>query len=394
MRILQLCPRVPFPLHDGGAIGIYHITKYLALRRHAITMVTFGRNVPRELSEYCDLKIVDARTGHSVRKLADSWMSRIPYIVAKFRNTQYRAVVEQLAAQHSFDVVHVDHLVMAQYGLMLKRKFGLPVVLREHNVETSLMERFGKTQRNPGLRVFAMIEARRLRHYEAEVCSSVDASAMITKTDEQSLQAIAPRARTVVIPAGVEIPHAPLTEANGCNVLFLASLDWQPNLDGLYWFRNEVLPILRKRDRAVKLLVAGKGASEKVEALAGDNVEVLGFVQDLEPLYAKTQVCIVPLFAGSGMRIKILEMLARGKAVVTTSLGCEGMNLDHGKHLLVADTAEEFASAVWNLLANPAQRMELGYGGRSVVETRYDWRAVAESFEWLYSSVQRTAKSA
>lgn len=389
MKILQICPRIPYPLHDGGAISMFNITKHLALRGHQIKMLAFGKEESAPvagLREYCDLSIVPHTTANQPLAALLNVVARTPYTISKYYARPMYQQLDGVVARSDFDVVHVDHLHMANYGVFLKERYGLPIVLRQHNLETAVMERFARTRQSVWLRGYARLQYRKLLRYEPSLCEQFDCCVMITPEDERRLQTMSRRARTTVIPAGVDLPSPTgnVSEEPG-NILFLASLDWPPNVDGFLWFYEKVLPLVRCEEPAVQVSIIGKGRAPRLQQLEHPNVRCIGFVPDIAPYLQAAQVCIVPLFAGGGMRIKILEMLAHCKSVVSTSVGCEGIAAAHGRELLIADDPKNFAEAVLAVLRNQAFRLTLGHRARQLVEMKYAWPQIGTAFENVYA---------
>lgn len=367
---------------------MFHITKQMAERGHYIKMIAFGADETASLAglrRYCELSIVKHSTIRRWLGAVSSVMSKTPYNISKYRADSMFAALRDVVEHSSFDIVHVDHLHMAAYGVFLKERYGLPIVLREHNLETTIMERFALTQKNPLLRGFANLQYRKLRRYEPEIGAKFDRCVMITPQDEQRMRNLSSRVRTTVIPAGFDlravtdaVPEKPKS------ILFLSSLDWRPNIDGFMWFYENVFPqILREEPEAVVTIV-GKGHSPRLKQLDHHNLRFVGFVENVVPYLQSAQVCIVPLFTGGGIRIKILEMFAHRKCVVSTSVGCEGIEAENERELLIADDAAGFARSLLQALRNHEMRVLLGSNARKLIEDRYDWSQIGAAFEKVY----------
>lgn len=352
-------------------------------------MLAFGKDgtAPVEgLREYCDLSIVPHGTANQPLAAILNIVSRTPYTISKYHADKMYQQLNEVVAGSAFDVVHVDHLHMAHYGVFLKKRYGLPIVLRQHNVETAVMQRFARDQKSVWLRWYARLQYRKLQRYEPNLCEQFDCCAMITPEDERRLQTMSPRTRTAVIPAGVDLPSLAddISEEPG-NILFLASLDWPPNVDGFLWFYENVLPLVQREAPAARVSIIGKGRAPRLQALASFGVRLIGFVDDVAPYLQAAEVCIVPLFAGGGMRIKILEMFAHRKAVVSTSVGCEGLAAANEQDLLIADDPQNFAEAILAVLRQPTFRRSLGAHARTLVEKKYVWPQIGAAFENIYA---------
>ena len=393
MKILQLAPRLPYPPDEGGKIGIFNITKYLALRGHHITLVFpvyHHTQLPTELTKYCTpLPIVlDTRT--KIRGLLRNILMDVPYTIAKYHSPKIINTLDELLKKEEFDLAHVDHLHMAYYGLYLKQKFGLPTVLREHNVETIIMERFYKNQTNFLFKLYAYLQYCKLRRYESHICGQFDRCLMITKEDERRLHTMNSLAKTVVVSAGVDTEYFhPMEEIKEepYSLVSVASLDWLPNVEGILWFYNKIWPVVKKKVPKAKLYLIGKNPPSKIRALEREGVIVTGFIEDVREYIAKAAVFLVPLRIGGGMRIKILNALAMGKAVISTSIGAEGIDVTDGRDIYLADTAEEFAQKIIELLNDEDKRRRIGKEGLKLVKEKYQWEHVAEQIEEEYKKI-------
>jgi len=395
MRILQICPRVPYPLHDGGAIGMFNITKHLALRGHQIHMAAFGKEDSTSLEglrEHCEPTLVKHDTSTRRIDAAANLFSKIPYTISKYHLEAMYRVLSEIVKQAAIEVVHVDLLHMATYGIFLKKNYNLPIILREHNFESTLMERFLRNQTNPALRWYAGNQYRKLRSYEPRIGAQFDRCVMITRDDEQRIRALSNQLQTVVIPAGVDLPDDTDSREKPGSILFLASLDWPPNVDGFFWFYENVFPHILRAEPEIHLSILGKGDSPRLKQLVHPNIHFIGFVEDVVPYIKSAKICIVPLFAGGGMRIKILEMFAHRKCVVSTSIGSEGIDVQDECELLIADDPVEFAQKLLCAFRDRKLRQFLGNNARKLVENKYAWPQVGAAFEKVYDEVINTKK--
>ncbi|GJQ20366.1 MAG: hypothetical protein HBSIN02_07210 [Bacteroidia bacterium] len=342
----------------------------------------------KELARYFQVKvIVHAAKKPSAAGAVHSLFRRTPYIVS--RNHSPLLLETVFAMMDGVDLVQVEGIHAAWYGTEVKKRYRVPVVLRLHNLESANLGTYLPLHPNPLVRSFLRMEWGKLLAYERLVCGMFDRVAVVSHDDERRLREIAPSVRTEVIPVGVDTASfhpRPEGEEPG-SVLWLGSLQWLPNRDSLSWFLREILPVVVDEVPSVKVRVAGSGSGDLKKKLHHPNVDFLGEVEDIRPLIAASQVCIVPLRAGSGMRMKTLEFLAMGKAVVSTTLGAQGLGAVHGTHLICADEPSTFAQRIVDLLGSPGLREQLGREGRAFVEKRYSWDRVADAFERLYNDV-------
>jgi glycosyltransferase involved in cell wall biosynthesis len=260
----------------------------------------------------------------------------------------------------------------------------VPVVLFEHNVEHLIWRRLAAAEPWGPRKAALELEWRKLRRYEARACAAADLTLAVSEKDRAALAANAPSARVRAIPTGVDTSYfAPNGHHESpAHLVFTGSMNWYPNEDGVLHFIDEILPLIRREEPAAGLTVVGRDPSPRIrEEAARAGVRVTGVVDDVRPYVAEGAVYVVPLRLGGGTRLKIFEALAMGKAVVSTTVGAEGLALVPGEHLLVADEPASFARAVVSLLRDAGRRHALGAAGRQLVAEKYGWAQVAREFE-------------
>jgi len=392
MKILQLTPRVPYPPDDGGKIGIFGITKHLFLRGHKITMLSLSPNLDSDaskLKEYCKVETVIMNTSNNYIDMFLNFFSSVPYTVSKYHGKPFLRKLNELLQKERFDIIHVDHLHMAYYGKFVKEHFNLPVVLREHNVESTIWERYYQGIRNPFLRAYAKLQFMKLYKYESDIVAAFDRCFMITKQDKERIEKMNHRVKASVIPAGVDTSYFhPLdVPVEPYSIVSVAAMDWSPNVEGILWFIAKIWPTIKRKVSRAKLYVVGKNPPTEVKKLAAEDIVVTGFVDDEREYMAKAAVFVVPLNTGGGMRIKILNALAMSKAVVSTSVGCEGIDVENGRNICIADTEKEFAQQIIELLKDKGKREKLGGEGLKLVREKYRWEHIAEQIEAEYENI-------
>ena len=397
MKIIQLTPRMPYPLTDGGAIGIYNITKSLAELGHEITLVTYPledeaatQDAVRAISKFARVEMVSKPLPPRWKVLLQT-IVRGAYPIERRMMPEMFELLRKIVGREKFDIVHVDHSHMGKYGLWLKREFGLPIVLREHNFEALIYERFAHTETNLLKRLVAGIHGQRLKREEIRFLKNFDAIAAITKEDAVLMRQAAPDAKISIIPAGVDtIYFQPSTQPEDPNqILWIGNLGWDPNYDAVRFFLTSIFPFILKSRPDAKFDVVGS-ESRRVSKLAerfGTRVRLLGQVPDVRDYLAHSAVLVVPLRIGGGMRLKLLDFFAAGKAVVATSIAAEGNLAKNRSEIQISDRADTFAEDVICLLGNSALRKAYGQRARRLVEEQYAWPNVGRLFEQLYRSV-------
>jgi len=390
VKVLFIVPNIPFPPTDGGRVVIYHTIRSVAQAGHNVAvvgMVAPGECVEREFAELYAVWSYESDQRAKLPGLLRSLFHSTPYSYAKCQPPGFAETVSRAADTFRPDLVHVDTLHVGTFGLSLKRKLHLPVVLRLLNVDSVLMSRFRDSRRNPLVRAYAGLQARRTLEYESRYLPEFSRCVAITETDAQTLRSITGVGVTAIT-AGVDTSfYAPRPELEEPEALVSTALmRWLPNVVSVRWLLDRVFPLVKREAPKARLFVVGKDPPADIRARTdGSSLVVTGFVPDVRPWVARGSVFLVPTRVGSGMRIKVLEALAMGKAVVSTRLGCEGIDgLKDDVNVLFADEPADFACAVVQLMNDPGRRRRLGEAGRELVLARYQWRNIAREFTRVY----------
>jgi len=392
MKILVVCPKIPFPLTDGGRRAVYHTLAVLAGRGHEIALACFAESDDRTsieaLEKICTLHPAFRSTRITFAAAFISLFRSTPFLVARFQDRKHLQVVLEIV-RSGVDLVQVEGVHAAYYGIEIKKRFSVPVLLRHHHLASVNLAEFIPHHPNILARLFLRLEMFKMRKYERSISRFYDRFFLYTREDETALHQLAPAAPTCVIPAGVDTgsfrPGDVKEEQD--SILWIGSLQWPPNQDSFFWFYDVVFPLILKEHPSAILSVAGSNPPQRILRLKHPNLRILGFVDDVKPVMHRASVCVVPLRAGSGIRIKLLEMFAMRKAVVSTTLGCEGLDVRDDVHLKIADTAEEFALAVVALLKNPEKRSMLGMAALNHVREHFTWDAVVDRYEEVYQEL-------
>jgi glycosyltransferase involved in cell wall biosynthesis len=385
MKILYLTQLFPFPPVCGGTIRSHNIIKHLG-RHHDLTMVSFVRRHPTaeqmdEARSVCrEVLFVPIHRSNvaNLKCAASSLLCRSPFIVTRDSVETMRRLVDDLVRTGRFDLIYVDHLQMAQYVV---GKRCCPKVLDEHNVEWRIIERVAKTDRYSAKGVFAELEWRKLQKWELQACEDFDMVLTVTYHDRQTLCRENPKLKSVrCLPIGVDFDCFPRIELrpDARDIVSIGTMSWPPNIDAVLHFARSIYPDIRRQSAGVRFVIAGSNPPASIEALAkrDDSVEVTGFVKDIADVASRAAAFVVPLRSGSGMRVKILNAMAMGLPVVTTSVGCEGIGAEHKRHLLIADGTRDFADAVVRLLSDFDLRKHLGEAGRQFAVQNYGWDSI------------------
>jgi glycosyltransferase involved in cell wall biosynthesis len=394
-RLLFLCQALPYPPDSGVLIRAYNVLRLLS-RDFDVTALCFYRaaerrnieEVRQSLEGLRDLASVEAfpipQEHNLVRMLYDhvlSILGRRAYTVRAYESRGFRRRLGQLMKTRGFNLVHMDSLDLAGYLPALR---GLPVVCVHHNVESVLLRRRAITMGGLAGR-YLNIQARFTEKEEQRWCPAVALNVTVSDDDRDILQGIAPKARFIVVPNGVDTESFRPGPEPQQGIVFVGAPSWEPNRDAMEQFCLNVLP--RIRDRGIKPSVTWIGrASEslKREYASRFGVELTGYLRDIRPLVRAAACMVAPLRAGGGTRLKILDAWAMGKAVVSTSVGCEGLATRDGENILIRDTPESFADAVAAVLTDYDLRRKVGAEARRTVEALYDWEVIGRPMLTYY----------
>ena len=413
MRILFLTQILPYPPTSGPKVKTWHVLRYLAQRGHQITLASFVR--PEELP-YIDAVKEVCGTVHAIpirrsrvsdlRYFLRSLLSQRPFLVERDDLAEMRAVVKQIVKSEHVDVIHADQLTMTQFGfpLDLNGSKKPALVFDAHNAVWTITERM-KENAPFYLKLPLWLETSRIKQYEGMIVSDFESTLAVTEPDRlallEAVRAYEGKSDGQIAPISV-IPIAVDThdiqpvarDVDSFNILTMGTLYYPPNADGIRWFLQEVFPLVRKEMPNVTITIVGKNPPRDFVRRAEDpesGVIVTGFVDELDPYFAKSALMVIPVRAGGGMRVRILEAFARAMPVVTTTIGLEGIDAQPGKDVLVADTPSDFADAVLDLMQAKSLQSKLASNGRQLVESKYDWQVVLSELDKTYERLAVTS---
>jgi glycosyltransferase involved in cell wall biosynthesis len=407
MNILFLTQIVPFPPDAGPKVKTYHVLRALIGQGHAVTLASFVR--PEEVQHLPTLEKI-CKAVHTVpirrSRLADvgymlrSYLTNRPFLIERDDLRPMQELVNELVREGDFHFIHADQLTMAQFavrGATAVADKRPKVIFDAHNAVWTIVERM---QENASwfLKPVLGIEAKRVKRYEGELLKTVDHVLAVTDVDRGSLEEaltfskfkqadrIAPMS---VIPIAVDTQQLQPVKRQPAskNIVTLGTLHYPPNADGIRWFFNEVFPLVRQRIPEATLTIIGKNPPQDfldASARYPGTIKITGYVPELAPYLAQSALMVVPVRAGGGMRVRILEAFAYAMPVVTTTVGLEGIHAELDKEVVVADSAIEFANCVCELLENVSAQENLSMNGRKLAETKYDWQVVLSAMKPIY----------
>lgn len=380
MRILFAALALPYPPMNGHRLRTWAMVRALADEGHDVTVVSFAEPGEFESSlaplrkicagvELVPVPERDANRREAVDRLT-ALLGPMPYAARRLRSQAFTDAIGRHLSRGKFDILLCDGIYNMQNLPLCP---GVPVVLNKDDVAYVIMRRYLAFERHPARRLYALVEAEKVRRWERAVCRRVSLILACSEPDRQILHGFAPRVPIAIVPNVVDVEH--YRPGNGYEqktVLFQGGMDWHPNRDAVEFFSDAILPALRRLVPDVLFRVAGRSPSDEFRSRFRtiDRMEFTGTVPDMRDEIARAAVCVVPLRIGSGTRLKILEAGAMAKPMVSTTLGAEGLELQDGEEIVIADEPRAFAAAVAALLADGARREQLGRAARLAVEKR------------------------
>jgi polysaccharide biosynthesis protein PslH len=391
------------PVDHGGRIRSYHIAKELAAR-HDVTLFTFYAETPEDCHASLEgtfskvyaipLKIPPPQSAADYLGYARNLFSTRPYSMFKYCQPVVAQRLRELLQKETFDLILCDFLLT---GAVIPWEMATPKVVFTHNIEAMIWERHYQVGRNPLWKAVCYREYRLLEWFERRCLERADHVLAVSEFDRAYFSKFIKPDKLSVIPTGVDVNYF-RPSAGGeveYRLVFTGSMDWLPNEDGIFWFVEKILPQVRRQIPGVSLYVVGRRPTTRLKELPAraQSVVVTGGVEDIRPYLGQGSVYVVPLLVGGGTRLKIFEAMAAGKAVVSTTIGAEGLPVSDGKNICLADQPEVFADRVTELFLNRGLRMRLGKSARRLVEESYSWAAVAAKLDEILQRVTAGSRS-
>ena len=402
MRILYFSPHECWPRDTGAKLRDYYLASQLAAR---CPVTYFGLHDPSKPSPkpppaesgFAAYQIVPRESTYTVSKLVRGLIGPTPLTVLNYFSARVSGVLAEALHAGSFDAVQMEGVHLSAYLPVIRAAASRPVVLSDwHNIESEILHRYSRVHASPMRRAYAWRTANLLERTETRFLAACDVHTVTSERERARLQARDPAAEIHVIPNGVDVQSFDAQELNTgaprTGLLFAGSMDYSANVDAVVWFVNNIWPELSQEHPALSFAIVGRDPAPEVRALAADRINVTGTVPDVRPYYSGALAAVVPLRIGSGTRLKILEAMAAGMPVVSTRLGAEGLDLEDGTHLLLADSASEIIAAVGRLAASPELWLRLSRAGREVVSRLYDWRTLTEKLYRIHCAAIERAR--
>lgn len=396
MRILFITDEIPYPPVAGNLLRTYNLCQRLA-RQHEVWLAA-PLNDGEDAQGLIHLQGLCHEVVTALRQRQSS-LRHVPGLLRyawegkplEFKFEYCQALVDkirQIMATTQFDVVHIEPSYMGLYVEAIPPGAQCKKFLTFHNIESSLFRELARVSRKPNKKVRALLHSFMLRRWERRYLGRFDGCITVSEIDRRLLLTANPNLRVDVSPNGFDIQkYQPLpAKDTSPRLMFVGSMDYGACVDAMLFFCGEVLPQIQQTVKEVEMWIVGRDPTPAVQQLGGNRVHITGAVDDVIPYYSQSTVCVVPLRAGGGTRLKILEAMALGRPVVSTTKGCEGLDVVDSEHLFIADTPEQFAAKTVRLLTDPALRQRIVTNARQLVENVYNWDSIVEQLIQIYGA--------
>jgi glycosyltransferase involved in cell wall biosynthesis len=395
MRILILTPRPPWPQIDGGRIAIARLACSLANGGADVEILSLNPAKHRAAAVAqppLPMRAIDIDTSRLLRPALDALSGLAPMIVARFLSAEFRDALRGALRRFAPDVVQIESPFLLPYLGTVRAESRAVVALRSQNVEFRIWDGLARNERNPLRRLALRRLASSLRKYEITHLDAPDAIIPISEADADDFRRLGCTRPMHVVPCGVMLPELSHDAAEPGTVGFIGSLAYRPNQEAVEWIVDELWPRVRERASEARLSIAGSSPPDRLLRYAlARGIRIEGDVDDAQAFMQRMSVMIAPLFAGGGMRIKVLEAMALAMPVVATTLGAAGIDVQHDRDILIANDAAAFADGIVRLLSDSVTARRIGDAARATVAERYDSDAVARSLLRFYASLTPSA---
>jgi len=393
MKILQLSNKLPFPEKDGGALGISVFTKALLQAGHQVKMLAMNTSrqfieldsIPQKLKDEIKLETVNVDTSIKPMNALFALLKGESYNVSRFISSEYKNKLSAILKNEPFDIIQIEGLYLAPYIKVIRNLSHAPIIMRAHNIEWMIWQRLANEEKKPLKALYLKKLTAQLKKYEEASINLCDGITTTTIQDMDRLKSMGCKKTIVHIPFGIDTSkYKTAPSEKKPSLFYIGALDWLPNQQGLNWFLEKIWPKVHSAYPAPEFHVAGRNMPEAYKNVSHPNVVFHGEVNDAQAFMNAYEIMLVPLLAGSGVRVKIIEGMAMGKPIITTSVGLEGIECKNGIEVMVADSPEDFGNAIARCIDTPQLIQTLSENARKYALANYDIGKIADNLTRFY----------
>ncbi len=397
MKILFLCNKSPYPPKEGGPIAMNANIEGLLNAGHQVKVLALNTNkyfiekkqIPEEYQEKTNIEFIYKDLSLKPFDAVLNLFSKKSYHVERFISKEFEKKIIEILGRDEYDIVQLEMLYMTPYLHVIRKNSKAKIILRAHNIEHLIWDRITYTAKNPLKKLYLGYLTRKLKNYELSCLNHFNGIATISKKDADYFKSNGCRVPVTDIPFGLDVSNYKI-EKTGYefpSLFHLGSMNWMPNEEGIKWFLDNAWSLIHRKFPNLKFYLAGRMMPEWLQNLDLPNVEVLGEVPDAGEFINSKAVMIVPLFSGSGIRIKIIEGMALSKTIISTDIGAEGIDFTDGKNILIANTPEEFLKAVEKCNGSKQFCEEVGKNARKLIENKHNLDSITKKLEGFYKTI-------
>ena len=383
MKILQITKKFPYPAKDGEVIAIFNAIKGFKALGHHVKTLSLNTNkhyfdvtkLPEHIKQLADFEAVEIDTSIKAADAFFNLFTNKSYNIERFFSYEFEEAITKNLSDEKFDVVYLEGIYLMRYIDVIRQNTNAQVVLRVHNVEYVIWERLARDTPNPLKKLYLNLLVKRLKHFELSHINLADKVIAVSKDDENIFKQNGLKKSSISIPIGYDLTAddtIDFSKEKNNSVCFIGSMDWMPNYEGIQWFLNEVWALVIKQIPTAQFYLAGRSFPDELLNLKQAGVQVLGEIDNAQSFILGNAVFVVPLFAGSGMRVKVIEAMALGRAVVSTTIGAESIHYTNGENILTADDKADFANAIVRLLNDNNLRRQIGIRAQQLIRNQYE----------------------
>ncbi len=399
MKILQICHKPPFPAIDGGCIAMNAITRGLIQAGHQVKVIAMAtikhpfteERIPQDYREDTTFETIFVDTKVKPLNAITTTLANKSYHIERFISKDFRNKIIEILQKETFDIVQLETVFVAPYIPTIRHYSNAKIVLRAHNVEHKIWGRFLIHQKNKLKKLMLKQMMKKLQKYELSVFPQLDAYMTISQVDLDFFRNKVPETKGIVIPMGIDIENYEVPNETICSAMpklfHIGSMNWMPNVEGLEWFFDEVWDKILFSFPDLTFTLAGRDFPKEWKEKQLLNVNIIGEVENANDFILSHDIMIVPLLSGSGVRIKILEGLALGKVIITTPIGAEGLGVEHGQNILIANTPREFVDMIGMCINAPEMCKIISENARNYVIVHHHNKLITNKIIALYQEL-------
>ena len=389
IKVLQLSKKVPFQKKDGESIAICALAESLVMNGLTVDLLSlntkkheFTGSVDKVyFSIYNAISMVDIDTNFNLYSFVTNLFSAIPYQLFRFVNNTFKSTLIDCLLVNKYDYIILETIYLTPYISIVKKYSKAKILLRTHNLEYEIWNRLHEGKKMGLQKLLYKVLSYQIYRYESNQLKEIDYLIAISQREFYQFNHFYPGIKGMVMPItwNSNLMEIPVEKQNkDISLFFMGSLDWKPNQEGLLWFLNQIWPMLHEKLSNLTFYVAGRNMPENIKQMKLPNVKMVGEVEDASHFVKQHDICIVPLLSGSGMRAKIIEAMALGKVVITTSIGLEGIVATNGYDVCIADTPKQFLEEILNFIIFNNKICEIGLNAQKTIKINFDSKLMGE----------------